>query len=363
MDGFITQSEMNHVEIEEVFIKEEEDEGFEIENHEIEYPQWCENEIEQIEEFCVPIDLPAAPKTKDTSVQVPSQNEIFNHNFMSIVTHEDYIFLTGFNRLEIQSMFFVLRLHQKRFSIYEDFLFICLAIYRHNIPHEMASCMFKMEKQQIADIFVNCTNALYETLKNYDFWKHRLTHEIQYTAIFNCVEIPVAISQNPMVRKLTNSHTAWNRHTFKFLVVTDERGFIVFCSDLYGGCTSGRHIVMSSNILDKLRTNEVILSDKEFIIHDILSSRQIGMDVALFINSKSPCCIMRAYQIAQSYEILKSTLEEDLWYIANRIVYNCYMLANFKKGKFWTGNCSASNLLSLNSVMNLNNTNSTTMCK
>lgn len=313
----LTQNNIKREECEEpqVFIKQEviiEDQG------------WYEEQQEMAEK----------PVTVDRGVQMPAKTDFYNHGFLSVISADEYIRLTGFEPYQVDKIYRLLNLDTKDVGIYGDFLFITFAIYKHKIPLEMASTMFNTDIKTIKRIFERTTDTLYERLNQFNFWDHRLQKPLRYNAIFNSIEIQVTRSADPLIRNLTESQNMRNKSTFKCLVVTDERDYIIFCSNLYGGCTSGRKIVMDSGILERLEPEDCILTDKEFIIHDFCSARNIGMEIALFLNSKIPSQICRAHKHLEDFEILVRPMEEHFWCIANKIMYNCMMLMNFKK-KFW----------------------------
>ena len=61
-----------------------------------------------------------------------------------------------------------------------------------------------------------------------------------------------------------------SRYTFKALIGIAPNGTVTFVSDLFGGSTSDKEIVLQSGFLDLLEPPECVLADKGFLIADIL---------------------------------------------------------------------------------------------
>ena len=59
-----------------------------------------------------------------------------------------------------------------------------------------------------------------------------------------------------------------SRHTVKAVTGVVPNGSLVYCSDLYPGCTSDVAICRHSGVLQQLEAGDLILADKGFTVHD-----------------------------------------------------------------------------------------------
>ena len=55
----------------------------------------------------------------------------------------------------------------------------------------------------------------------------------------------------------------------KFAIGCANNGTVTWCSPAYPGCTSDRAIVQYSGILPHLRTGDLVMADKGFLIADL----------------------------------------------------------------------------------------------
>jgi len=188
---------------------------------------------------------------------------------------------------------------------------------------------------------------MYSHLKTVDWWSLRLQGDGVYTVIIDCTEIPTVKSSNPEFHQHMFS-TYKNRPTLKGLVGIDEAGNVIFCSDLYGGSTSDKQMVMLSKFLNKLQKGDVVLADRGFDISDLLESLGVALNIPPFKRNRNQLTekeVMNTRFIAQRrihierliglgkvHQILVDVMPDHLWPIASKIFYNCMMLCNFKKG-------------------------------
>ena len=51
----------------------------------------------------------------------------------------------------------------------------------------------------------------------------------------------------------------------------------MFCSDLFEGSISDRQITIDSGFLDFIEAGDLVLADRGFVIHDLLSSKNASL--------------------------------------------------------------------------------------
>lgn len=168
----------------------------------------------------------------------------------------------------------------------EDQLLLTLAKYRHNQDFIMMGNSFGLSHVTISKVFRKITFQLCAIFKQIDFWGLSFTDSNSYRAIIDCTEIPIARSANPICHQQTFSSYK-NRPTIKILVACNEKGGIIFVSDVYGGSISDREIVIKSNFIAKLNKGEFIMADRGFNISDLLKGNGVLFNIPPFLRGKS----------------------------------------------------------------------------
>lgn len=226
----------------------------------------------------------------------------------------------------------------------EDKLLIAVFKLRHNLDYKMISNCFRINSNEISQIFQELIIKLYNMFKKIDIWNMSQKNENLYRSIIDCTEMPIASTSNPEMSQNTFSNYK-NRNTFKGLVSCDEYGAVNFISDLFGGSISDREITVKSQFIDKLVAGECVLADRGFEISDLLEDKGVALNIPPFMRGKlqlseKEVMVTRAIanrrilieQInarAKKNKILVDVMPVCLWPLANKIFFVCFMFVNF----------------------------------
>ena len=134
-------------------------------------------------------------------------------------------------------------------------------------------------------------------------------------------------------------------HTVKVQIGCSSTGIITSISDTYGGSVSDKELFSKSQVLEHLNTDEAIMVDKGFLIHDLLQDTGVELIRPPFLASKSQFSTEEREQcrdIARSrivvenvnsrfkhFKILSQRINVKYLTCVNEIVYNCCSLSNF----------------------------------
>lgn len=151
-------------------------------------------------------------------------------------------------------------------------------------------------------------------------------------------------SLNPRInQELFSSYK--NHNTFKYLIPIDEKGLIIFCSNVYGGSKSDRFIIENSKFLDLLKSGDTILADRGFNVSDLLEEKNVALNIPAYktspqfqpeevletrIIANRRIHVERVINLTKKHMILCNTIPASLWSEINEIVFNANMLCNLK---------------------------------
>lgn len=103
--------------------------------------------------------------------------------------------------------------------------------------------------------------------------------------ILDCTEIKVQTTSskalNSQIYSNYKSHT-----TFKGLIGITPCGTVSFISSLYTGGILDKEITARSRILDLLEENNDVMTDKGFLIQDLLKAKNAGLVIPPFLGVK-----------------------------------------------------------------------------
>nr|XP_015837361.1 PREDICTED: uncharacterized protein LOC107398283 isoform X1 [Tribolium castaneum] len=163
-----------------------------------------------------------------------------------------------------------------------DQLFLTLVKLRLNFPQLDLAQRFGVAQSTVSNIILTFVHVIYEILykqfmttmpsreKNKSCLPTCFSNFTNCRAVLDCTEIFTVVSRKSMsTQKLTYS-TYKHHNTFKGLIGVAPNGVITFVSDLYVGSTSDQKVVLNCGIIDMLKTGDMILADKGFLIQNIL---------------------------------------------------------------------------------------------
>ncbi|CAG5047747.1 unnamed protein product [Parnassius apollo] len=124
-------------------------------------------------------------------------------------------------------------------------------------------------------------------------------------------------------------------------------GCVTFVSDAYGGSTSDRELFEKCGLIDKLEPNDIIFSDRGFNVQDLVCHKDVTVNVPEFLKntdgqfetsqltrskniSSERIQVERVIGLAKTFKILSGKLDSKLVPLADRIIFVCFMLTNFK---------------------------------
>lgn len=105
------------------------------------------------------------------------------------------------------------------------------------------------------------------------------------TAIWDCFEIQTDTPHTPSDQAGSFSYYK-QRPTDKILISITPQGTVNFVSNGFCGRVSDKHVVIESNILDKLQHGELILADRGFPLEDVVATRGAKFKVPPFMKDK-----------------------------------------------------------------------------
>lgn len=163
--------------------------------------------------------------------------------------------------------------------------------------------------------------------------------------IIDGTECPIKKPKNPKSQQATFS-TYKNRNTVKVLVGSTPGGLVSYVSAAYGGSTSDRQIVERSALVSMCDPKDSIMEDKGFNVQDLFAPHDIHINIPTFFkkknrmsgktvshdrkNSSKRVHIERIIGLAKTYRILVEPMSATETKLASEIIYNCFMLCNFR---------------------------------
>lgn len=190
----------------------------------------------------------------DTSEQDPMLH--VNPFQLKVLNDENMKYLSGHTKQEFEAIFdLCIKVNEgkefkfKNLPLKEQML-LTLTKCRLNVDYFMLAIMFHISSKKVSEVFRFWIDLLYETISTIDFWKLRADSEKLYTVVIDCTEFSIEKPTSPEEQQMTWSSYK-NVNTFKVLVGTDERGMVIFISEVYGGAMTDNLIVQKSNILEK----------------------------------------------------------------------------------------------------------------
>ncbi|KAG8449152.1 hypothetical protein GDO86_015996 [Hymenochirus boettgeri] len=159
------------------------------------------------------------------------------------------------------------------------FLFLCKV--RQGYFDQDLAVRFNISQSRVNRIILSWAKYLYLVLGEIPLWRSKAVgnqgvpdcFKASYPharVILHCAEFKVQTS-NPSVTSQLYTYYH-NQTTYKGLLGIAPHGAVIFISPLYSSCASKRDITKSSGILDLLETDDLVITDKDFNIQDLVEA-------------------------------------------------------------------------------------------
>ncbi|KAM8921766.1 uncharacterized protein RCH25_016480 isoform 2-T2 [Pelodytes ibericus] len=210
-----------------------------------------------------------------------------------------------------------------------DQLFLFLCKVRQGFFDQDLAVRFNISESRVTRIVITWTNYLYLVLGEVPLWRSRENGsqsvpdclKASYPrarVILHCAEVTVQTSNAQSITSPLYSYYN-NQTTYKGLLGIAPHGAVIFISPLYSGCASKRDIAKSSGILDLLEQDDMVITDKDFLIQDLVESVGANLVILPIITTSTSAedCNEARVMLSQSPEkhntmfILAPSVEED----------------------------------------------------
>lgn len=218
--------------------------------------------------------------------------------------------------------------------------------------------MLEISESAVSRIFNTWVNFLYFQLKELEMWQSKevvndfmpqdFKQKFPTTRIIlDATEMPIQKPSNVNVQSLTCSSYK-HKNTVKTMVGCTPRGAVSYVSDCYGGSVSDRQIIEDPTLLDNtlFDSGESIMADRGIMVQDLFANQNVFVNTHTVLKGKSqlkPEKIVRDRRVAskqihvgrviglsKTFKILRHELPNSKLPLANRIVFVCFSLTNFK---------------------------------
>ncbi|KAM9294297.1 uncharacterized protein PAF06_018454 [Gastrophryne carolinensis] len=173
------------------------------------------------------------------------------------------------------------------------FLFLCKV--RQGFHDQDLAIRFNVSQTRVTRIVITWAHYLYLVLGEIPLWRSRETSCQDVPECFkasypharvtlHCAEIKVQTSS----AESASSSIYYNQVSYKGLLGIAPHGAVIFISPLYSGCASTRDITKSSGILDLLEPGDWVITDKDFLIQDLVESAGAFVVVPPIITAALP---------------------------------------------------------------------------
>ncbi|XP_031549228.1 uncharacterized protein LOC116286789 [Actinia tenebrosa] len=164
---------------------------------------------------------------------------------------------------------------------FEDQIFLTLMKLRQNYTNLHLAQLFSCSHSTISNIIITFVHVLHELLfkdimttipsrdKNKLSAPSSFSQFISCRIVIHCTDIECAAPGLMSQQSLTySSYRGMN--SFKVLVGVAPNGVITFVSNCYPGSISDKEIVKQSGLINHMQTGDLILTDKGFLIQDLV---------------------------------------------------------------------------------------------
>ncbi len=172
---------------------------------------------------------------------------------------------------------------------------------RHNYTHLHLAALIHCSVSTVRTMSITFTEVLHRLLfkdimsivpsreKNKTSLPSSFQHFQNCRRILDCTDIKIAIPKQMDTQKETYSAYR-GKHSFKLLLGVAPNAVITYCSKLYLGSVSDKELVLDSGILDHFEHGGLILSDKGFLIQNILPEGVISIPQSWLTHAQRSTC-------------------------------------------------------------------------
>ena len=136
--------------------------------------------------------------------------------------------------------------------------------------------------------------------------------------------------------------------TLKTMIGIAPRGIVTYISDSVGGHTSDCQIIERSDLITegKFQSGDEIMADRGIMVQDIFASKNVRVNTPATLKGKSQLSsdqvirdrrvaakrihVERAIGLAKKHKILTSEIHQSQRSLADKIIFVCFALCNFK---------------------------------
>lgn len=155
---------------------------------------------------------------------------------------------------------------------------------------------FNVSPSTVSRYMITWSNFLYVILGSQPLWPSRQAVDRfmpeafrklfpKTRVVIDCTEIAMQ-SPSSLVLRSEFYSSYKGRTTLKCLIGVTPAGAVSFVSSLYAGSISDKHITKVCGILDLLEPGDLVMSDKGFLIEDLLTERQCKLVMPNFLSAK-----------------------------------------------------------------------------
>ena len=247
----------------------------------------------------------------------------------------------------------------KQKSDFDEYL-ITLIYIRKALGMDVLAELFGVSKTYVSYVVTTWINILYDIFHGQlkyppaETVRKNLpeTYPSKYSdtrIILDCTEFFTAKPKNCTAQAATYSSYK-NHNTVKLLVGITPTGLITFVSNVYGGCTSDRHI-FEKEFLDKVEPGDAIMVDRGFNIADLLLEKKAKLYIPPFTRKKAGSDrksltqseiaktreiaslrihVERAIERMKNYKLLSQTIDISLWPLLDQLMVIIAVLCNME---------------------------------
>lgn len=160
------------------------------------------------------------------------------------------------------------------------------------------SYRFDISENTVSRLFHQYLFVMYEKMRSLIIWPEReslsktmpVNFKIKYqnktAVIIDCFEVfcekPSSLDASSQLYSSYKSH-----HTTKILIGITPQGTISFVSEAYCGRASDKFVTNHSKMLDNLRTGDIVMADRGFLVEDEVRIRNCSMAMPAFTKGKA----------------------------------------------------------------------------
>ena len=176
---------------------------------------------------------------------------------------------------------------ERKLTKKQEFLLVLMKL-RQGLSNFALGIMFDVSETTVSRIFNTWIKFLASQLKSLIVWPSRTQIDevmpesmrscTNLRCTIDCTEVKIERPRDRKVQALTWSD--YKKHnTVKVLVAIAPNGAISYLSKAWGGKASDRHITVSDGFLDKIEPGDLILADRGFTIHDMITKKYARLDI------------------------------------------------------------------------------------